>query len=206
MYFVNSATTCTIFDCVVKRNTATNKAGGVLGYSCGLTVENTVFAANAASVEGGAMYLADTWPSTVTNCTIAENDSPNGAGIRLVTATDLTVGNTIIAGNKGGAGLSLDPASSLLLECSDVFGNAGGDGLPAGVVDLGGNFSLDPQFCGLPATLNYELQGDSPCAPGNHPDGSPCALIGAEATTCGAVPVEKRTWGYIKSVYGDPLR
>ena len=66
------------------------------------------------------------------------------------------------------------------------------------------NFSLDPQFCGVPGSNNYYLQEDSPCAPGNHPNGENwCGLIGPLPVGCGTVPVEKMTWGAIKSIYSE---
>lgn len=201
VYFVNSSSSPTISGCVVKHNTASGDGGALYGYRSNLTVENTVLAANRANSEGGAIYKADYEPWTLTNCTIAENFSPVGAGIHLAVVTEFDVTNTIISRNKVGAGLSLDPASTLQLTCSNIFGNTGGDALPAGVVDLGGNFSLEPDFCGEANSLNYELQGDSPCVEGNHPDAFPCGLIGALPPGCGGVPAEKRTWGHIKSLY-----
>ena len=58
-----------------------------------------------------------------------------------------------------------------------------------------------PQFCGIKFSGNYYLQSDSPCAPGNHPDGYDCGLIGALPVNCGKVDVEKKSWGTIKSLY-----
>ncbi|UCG50516.1 MAG: right-handed parallel beta-helix repeat-containing protein [Candidatus Latescibacterota bacterium] len=57
-----------------------------------------------------------------------------------------------------------------------------------------------PQFCGAGAK-NFFLQSDSPCAPGNHPNGYDCGLIGAFPVNC-EVAAEKSTWGSIKSRYG----
>lgn len=62
------------------------------------------------------------------------------------------------------------------------------------------NFSADPMFCGLE---NYSLQSDSPCAPGNHPDGIDCGLIGPLPVGCGPLGIETRTWGSIKAMYRD---
>jgi len=62
------------------------------------------------------------------------------------------------------------------------------------------NFSADPLFCG---TSNYYLHSDSPCAPGNHPDGIDCGLIGPLPVGCGPVSVETKTWGSIKAMYRD---
>ncbi len=62
------------------------------------------------------------------------------------------------------------------------------------------NFSADPMFCGAG---NYYLQSDSPCAPGNHPDGIDCGLIGPLPVGCGPVSVEATTWGRVKAMYQD---
>jgi hypothetical protein len=65
------------------------------------------------------------------------------------------------------------------------------------------NFSLDPQFCGIPGSGNYFLRSTSPCLPENNPYGSP-TLTGPLSAGCGAVVVEERTWGGIKALYRKP--
>jgi hypothetical protein len=62
------------------------------------------------------------------------------------------------------------------------------------------NFSLDPQFCGLPGSGNYFLKSTSPCLPGNSPYGAP-DLTGPLGVGCGTVAVESRTWGAVKALY-----
>ncbi|MDH4038264.1 MAG: hypothetical protein OEX18_15085 [Candidatus Krumholzibacteria bacterium] len=62
------------------------------------------------------------------------------------------------------------------------------------------NFSGDPMFCG---EGNYYLQSDSPCAPGNHPDGVDCGLIGPLPVGCGPVRTEMKTWGGVKAIYRE---
>jgi hypothetical protein len=51
---------------------------------------------------------------------------------------------------------------------------------------MGGNFALDPRFCSVDplATGDFSLRSDSPCAPGNHPDGFDCGRIGAVNVQC----------------------
>ena len=78
-----------------------------------------------------------------------------------------------------------------------------GGGIPAGAVDNGGNFSADPLFCSKVIPRDYHLEDGSPCAPGNHPDGADCGVIGALPADCGGVSVETRTWGNIKAIYHD---
>jgi hypothetical protein len=85
--------------------------------------------------------------------------------------------------------------------CSDLFGNAGGDAICA--TDGGGNFSSDPQFCAVDpiGTQKASIQSDSPCAPGNHPQGESCGLIGARPVACGTISVEAKTWAQVKELY-----
>lgn len=63
-----------------------------------------------------------------------------------------------------------------------------------------GNFNADPLFCGVE---NYYLHADSPCAPGNHPDGFDCGLIGPLPVGCGTVSTVETTWGAVKALYRD---
>jgi hypothetical protein len=66
-----------------------------------------------------------------------------------------------------------------------------------------GNFSLDPQFCGIEGSGNYFLQSTSPCLPENNPLGEQY-LIGPLSAGCGAVRVQLRTWGGVKALYRNP--
>jgi hypothetical protein len=83
------------------------------------------------------------------------------------------------------------------LYVNDVLGSVHPD-IDASSSNL--NFSLDPQFCGVPGSGNYFLQSTSPCLPENNPYGAP-QLIGPLPLGCGAVRVETRTWGSIKAMY-----
>ena len=72
-----------------------------------------------------------------------------------------------------------------MLTCCDVYGNDGGDwvGWLAWQAGIEGNFAEDPLFCELVSSKlgsPLRLHEDSPCLPGNHPDGWDCGLIGAE--------------------------
>jgi hypothetical protein len=60
------------------------------------------------------------------------------------------------------------------------------------------NFTADPLFC---SESSYYLRHDSPCAPGNHPDGANCGLIGPLPVACGPVHIEAKTWGAVKAIY-----
>lgn len=86
-----------------------------------------------------------------------------------------------------------DPCPTVLIHCNLINGSAGA----CIVYD---NFSADPMFCGMD---NYYIQNNSPCAPGNQPDGIDCGLIGPLPIGCGPVRTEPRTWGSIKAMYRD---
>jgi hypothetical protein len=64
-----------------------------------------------------------------------------------------------------------------------------------------GNISVEPQFCGIEGSGNYYLQQDSPCAPGNHPHGMDCGVIGAFGVACGPVKAQSASLGGIKALY-----
>jgi hypothetical protein len=48
---------------------------------------------------------------------------------------------------------------------------------------INGNFSADAVFCDR-GNFDYSLSSNSPCAPGNHPNGASCGLIGALNVGC----------------------
>jgi hypothetical protein len=110
-----------------------------------------------------------------------------------------TIHHNIISYNEIGVD-GFDYCASDFL-CNDIFGNKSNFGPPP--FGTNGNIAVDPQFCGVdPAKSgNYYLQSDSPCAPGNHPDGYPCGLIGMRPVGCQDTSVERTSWGRIKSIY-----
>lgn len=89
-------------------------------------------------------------------------------------------------------------------ECCNFHGNGECDWCPGMEGDLGqrGNISACPSFCS--ADLGgFHLCDESACAPGNHPDGYDCGLIGAldVGCACGPSRTEPTDWGAIKSMY-----
>jgi hypothetical protein len=86
-------------------------------------------------------------------------------------------------------------SGSQLTEC-DILGQ-----VASGIdITTDFNFSLDPQFCGIPGSGNYFLQSTSPCLPGNAPYLFPFQ-IGPLGAGCGSVKVETTTWGAVKAMY-----
>ncbi len=143
---------------------------------------------------------------TIHNNVIAYNRGESsyydGCGI-LLDAGSFTVYNNIITNNTSGI---ISVANTLSLSCNDVWGNQTFNYDLTYVPDptgTNGNISLDPQFCGVAPDVsgNFFLQADSPCAPGNHPDGVQCGLIGRYIVGCGPTAVEKKSWGKIRSIF-----
>jgi hypothetical protein len=95
--------------------------------------------------------------------------------------------------------VGISQAGQGAIGCNDVWDCA----VPwEGIEDqtgLNGNFSADPLFCN---EGDFTLRSDSPCLPGNHPDGADCGQIGARGQGCEApTAVEPVTWGKLKAAY-----
>jgi hypothetical protein len=67
------------------------------------------------------------------------------------------------------------------------------------IVDQAGlwNISADPIFCNR-FISNYAISASSECAPAQ---AGSCGLIGAFGVACTEVPVERATWGRIKTLF-----
>jgi hypothetical protein len=132
------------------------------------------------------------------HCTIVENS----AGVSLNVDGGATIENSIIAFCMDGYTFGNDETNTpLFLNCTNLFGNHAGEDSVIAATFGSGCFSADPQFCGVRGSGNLFLQSDSPCAPGNHPSGNDCGLVGAMPINCGKVAAENKTWGAIKSLF-----
>jgi predicted outer membrane repeat protein len=200
----------TVTDCVFIGNSA--ETGGAvssssmtMGEPSTLSLSGCLFLRNTTPSygAGGAIYTCiDT---EVANCTFAQNSGGYGTAIYLVSASPYCAGSlhittSIVAQNT----ICCDVYSAwIYIDCSDLWESVGG--CPTGdcieqYIGTAGNFSLDPQFCDT-ASDNYNLKQCSPCAPGNHPDGTECGLIGAFPVDCPGTAVEPTTWGRIKTMF-----
>jgi hypothetical protein len=117
--------------------------------------------------------------------------------------------NCIVAASRRTVPIDcVEPASMPVLQCCDVYGNVGGDwvGCIADQLGVNGNFSACPSFCHAEMG-DFHLCDQSPCAPGNHPDGYGCGLIGAwdVGCVCGPTGSKPTTWGAIKSIYREGM-
>lgn len=221
---ISGNSSASFYGCVFEDNHATHDGGAAIIYYSSADFYDCTFSANQADYYGGALHCYH--GSTVTaelcvfnanqsptggaictagssclfiNCTISENTAPNGGGITSTYDSQVTIISSIIAFSFEGAAIS-GPASVF---CSNIFSNAGGDwvGDIAGQAGSEGNISVDPEFCGVLGSGDDYLQSDSPCAPGNHPNGEDCGLIGALPVTCGPVSTEATSWSQVKTLY-----
>ncbi len=166
--------------------------------------EGNVVAGNVADGSGGGILVNAASPEIV-ETTVVGNSALQGGGIYLTGGADVSLERSIVAFSTGDGGIVCgDPGSSLSVACSDVFGNQGDQygGECTDPTGTSGNISEDPLFCDLLGG-DYTLCANSPCLPGNHPDGWECGLIGARGGGCGdcTSPVEEVTWGAIKALY-----
>jgi predicted outer membrane repeat protein/parallel beta-helix repeat protein len=158
------------------------------------TVSTCTFAANGRGI--ACLYSS----ATVSNCTFLGN---SGRGIWLYDS-HVSVENTIIAYSPSGEAVWCMGSSTATLTCCDIYGNAGGDwvGCIGDQLGVNGNISACPSLCYANGG-DFRLCDGSPCAPGNHPEGYACGLIGAwpVGCSCGPTVTESTTWGAIKATY-----
>jgi len=201
-----SHSTVVVTDCVFSGNRA-EILGGAIECYVGSTaiITRCVFSGNSAGLLGGALHTSqDSYPRFV-GCTLVGNSAPQGGGVACRLDAQATLENTIVAFAGAGEAVYCETGASAQLSCSDLYGNAGGDwvGCIAGQLGLNGDFSECPLFCD-PENADFHLQECSPCAPGNHPQGYECGLIGAWDVACGCgMPsvMESTTWSSLKALY-----
>jgi hypothetical protein len=124
-----------------------------------------------------------------------------GTGELLVSGSGTAVRN-IVVGSSGRQLVELN--DDAIFGCNDVFSPTGAR-LYHGEDRTGmdGNFSADPLHCD---EKTFDLRGDSPCLPANHPDGADCELVGPRDQGCDAVPTISTTWGRLKQRFaGEDL-
>ena len=191
--FCSDSPNAVIANNLITGNTSANYGGGIACNSSP-TIMNNVIARNSADIQGGGIHCRFC-TATLVNNTVVANSGPQGAAIDCRYSFAPMISQNVIAHSLGGAALYCDESSSPTITCNDLWDNEGGDGNCALGAD---NFSADPVFCD-PDAGDYYLHEDSPCAPDNSPAG--CGLVGALPVGCGPVPVEKTTWGRVKSLY-----
>lgn len=149
-------------------------------------------------VRGGAVYGRDNAELSVVSTTIADCTGSHGAAFYLL-ESGLALENSVVALGTGPSAFFVD-ASAVSAACSDIWGNSGGDWIEdlAPLLDLDGNISDDPMFCGGAEIHEmYGLADLSPCAGEN----ASCGQMGAWPVACSMSSVRSSSWGYIKSMY-----
>jgi hypothetical protein len=189
-----------VVDCDFINNRSIANFGGLVG---GLHVsgdlggtaliDGCLFVGNEGT-DCGAILAQGGGSATIRQCTIDRNtghkdNSAVGVGLSGST-TDALVENCIVTGNGPARALGC-VASALTVSCCDIWGNTDDTVCPGGT----NNISADPQFCGV---AQWDIQADSPCAPGNNPT---CGLIGARGVGCGVDVVKQATWGQVKALW-----
>ena len=193
-----------ITGCLFEGNTCSDNGGGVHVFTDSPEFYYCTFIGNTAEYGGG---VGSDWyfGPDLDNCTFYGNHATHGCGVAGYYNNYSEISNTILAYGTGGACLYSYPAGRFQLSCCDIFGNEGGD--YSGVEDqlgIQGNVRTCPAFCNM-ETMPYDLRlcDGSACAPGNHPDGYDCGLIGAWGVgcSCGPSAVESTSWGRVKAIY-----
>ncbi len=185
--------------------------GNVANWGGGLSCDNAWCSPHLADVTivgnsayaGGGLVVKANASLVLEGVTIAGNAADYGAGIDIAHDSVVTIENSVIASNYPDTGVSCFLTPAPVLTCCDIFGNEGGDwvGCISDQYGAEGNFSEDPLFCD-PTGGDYGLCEDSPCAPGNHPSGVACGLVGASGVACdpcGTSGADEMSWGAIKA-------
>jgi hypothetical protein len=177
----------TVLDCVISDNFGAVHGGGIYtGTDIGAVpvLTEIVFWSNETSGKGGGIVF-NACDAILTNCTFHENEASSGGTVWTLGDSQPLISNTIVSSSLGSRWIYCENGGSATLQCCDVYGNQGGDWVDciAGQEGINGNMSVDPAFC-APDIGDLSLQSSSPCAPGNHPDGYDCGLIGALPIGC----------------------
>jgi len=157
----------------------TSYGGGVYTTLCPreMIVKDNLIYGNWAHIGAGVCSNGSDF-STVEGNTIWGNSANFASGIISYNESNPVIRNNIIAENEGGKGLYVHSSAQAVIQCNDVWSNTPTNYHAEDMTGVAGNFSRNPLFCDVGA-LDFELNGSSPCLPGNHPDGSDCGLVGA---------------------------
>jgi hypothetical protein len=194
--FVEISTHITVSNCGFFNNGHLYDKYALVFYNCDtINVYNCLIGGNRAGIDYYELddnivsynntYLANTW-----------------AAIHLNDVLNCNISHSVISGSSYGI---MGFGYNLSIGCNDVFNN-GENYIVSFFPDptgLNGNISVDPQLCSIDpvAYNNYFLQSDSPCTPGNHPNGYPCGLIGCKPVGCSTVGAEKTDWSTVKQLF-----
>ncbi|MFH1313125.1 MAG: right-handed parallel beta-helix repeat-containing protein [Candidatus Eisenbacteria bacterium] len=193
-------------DCLFEGSTSYRWGGAIhcrnaSPYFTGCTIAN-----NSSDTYAGGVWFHECSPA-FTNVTFYGNSAPNASdiyGTSHEAGWVATFDNVIVASGKLSRSVGLGYQAGAVFTCCNIYGNEVDD-WPSEIQDqygIRGNFSACPSFC-FADMGDFHLCDESPCLPGNHPDGYDCGLIGAwgEGCSCGPTRTQPATWGAIKSLY-----
>ena len=161
------------------------------GPGTSVLIDHCVFTENTSfDIGGNAVYADAGVELIVTASTFLNNGLYND--ISLIAGQNLAITRCIFAGDD-------EPwtSASAAISCTNV--QSGWTYVPH-FEGVDGNFSADPLFC-APEQGDFTLSSQSPCLPGNHPDGVDCGVIGALGEGCGPASIDAESWAGIKSRY-----
>ncbi len=189
------------------RNVSVWTGGAVLCEDGSPSFDHVEFRTNTAGGAGGGMRCSLSASVALTNVTFYDNVGAQGSALYCGDSSSATITNCIIAfGGDTSSAVKCGGSGSATLSASNVYGNGGGDWVDciAGQGTVNGNFSADPLFCHAELG-DLTLYENSPCLPGNHPDGGDWGLIGAWGLGCSATGVAENvhetSWGVIKAMF-----
>jgi PKD repeat protein len=156
------------------------RGGAVQVVSGTLLIEDCVFTHNQADEAGGALAVAAGANPLVRTCTFAHNRAPLGSALAAAPDCQIQVEACLFTRNEDAPPLELSsPARLPLVRHSLLEGNPAGDwtGFVAIYEGILGNLSEPPRLCDS-AGGDGRLAADSPCLPGNHPEGRRVGALG----------------------------
>ena len=203
--FWQSGDNLLIENCAFSGNHAYWTGGAVFIHNeCQVEMIRCKFINNSSEARsGGAIITSFHANMELNSCTFVGNEAPYGAALDLYDYVSSDINNCIFVGNVGSEVIQVRTESTPSLFCTNIWSNPGGDWTDEISDQLGfyGNISVDPLFC-AEEIEDYALHSNSPCAPGNHPSGVNCSLIGAIEVGCGpSTAVDQTSWGNIKSMF-----
>ena len=135
----SSGSTVNFSDSEISNNNAANAAGLYLYVApeteMTANVSKVTIKNNTATTYGGGAYIraanpGQTLNATLDNCTLSGNTSKEGASLKILYASGVTIKNTLIQGNNGGAtngGVLMSDNASVMWENCDFVGNKATD-------------------------------------------------------------------------------
>jgi len=156
---VRDAAIATINDCTFTSNSCNgNGDGGAIGAtnSANVTVTNCTISSNTSVGRGGGIYLGGSTISLIEDCTIEDNNSPYGGGIRTYNVASPTIKNCNIINNEAplssGGGYFNSGSGSVEIDGCYFVDNDANDGAASCLAGTGSVVIVNTIFAGNSAT------------------------------------------------------